>query len=493
MKKNKTLSVIGSGVGGLAIAIRAAVKGYNVQVFEQQTKPGGKISEISADGFRFDTGPSVFTLPEMVRELYQLAGRDPDKGLPIKKLGESCRYFYDDGTIVNAHDDIQTFAKEMQAKTGEKPANILNFLKKSKILYELTAPVFIFRPFYRIKNLMNLPSFKTLLNIGKLNAFKTMHQENAEQFKSNKVVKLFDRYATYNGSDPYQAPATLNVIPHLEHNLGTFLPVKGMHAIVQGLMKLGQDQGVKYFFDTTVKSVDIQKNRVKGLSTSNGYHPTDVCVSDLDVASFYKNILKDEKALQKNLESERSSSALIFYWGIDGEYDNLSIHNILFANQYKEEFKALFKDKTIYHDPTVYIYISSKIITGDAPKDKENWFVMINAPEHNGQDWKALASEARENIIKKINKVLKTDIEQKIIFEQHLDPSGIEKKTASFHGSLYGSSSNDKFAAFKRHPNINKKYKNLYFVGGSVHPGGGIPLCLASAKIVADHFLKTQR
>ena len=493
MKKNKkVVSVIGSGIGGLAIAVRAACKGYKVKVYEKNTAPGGKVGEIRADGFRFDTGPSVFTLPGSLQELFQLTNNEYEKHFPVIKLNESCRYFYEDGTTIQAHDNINALAREMQDQTGENAHAILHFLKKSKALYELTAPVFIFRPFYRVRNLMNFSSLKIMLNIKKLNAFRTMHQQNAIFFKQDKIVQLFDRYATYNGSDPYQAPATLNMISHLEHNLGTYLPTNGMYNITKQLMKLGQQAGVTYHFNTPVESVDIQNNKVKGINTGNGYQPTDVIISGLDVATFYKDILKEKNAFNENLKNERSSSALIFYWGINDTCDGLSVHNILFSDQYKKEFDALFNAKTIYHDPTVYIYISSKIIKTDAPAGKENWFVMVNAPEDTGQDWQSLINKTRDNIIKKINRILKTDIEKKIVFEQVMDPPGIETKTASYHGSLYGSSSNNKFAAFKRHPNINKKYKNLYFVGGSVHPGGGIPLCLASAKIVSKYFLKTQ-
>ncbi|MEI7504033.1 MAG: hypothetical protein WCJ61_12195, partial [Paludibacter sp.] len=178
------------------------------------------------------------------------------------------------------------------------------------------------------------------------------------------------------------------------------------------------------------------------------------------------------------------SSALIFYWGINRQFLELELHNILFSNDYKTEFDKIFKEQTLTNDPTVYLFISSKMVKNDAPEGSENWFVMINAPANNGQDWESLISEARKSIISKINKTFKIDIEQHIVCEQIGSPLTIEKNTLSQDGALYGSSSNSIFAAFLRHPNWLKNIKNLYFVGGSVHPGGGIPLCLASAKII---------
>ncbi|MEL7002584.1 MAG: phytoene desaturase, partial [Bacteroidota bacterium] len=189
----------------------------------------------------------------------------------------------------------------------------------------------------------------------------------------------------------------------------------------------------------------------------------------------------------KNVDTqERSSSGLIFYWGIKGSFPSLHLHNIFFSKNYEKEFQHIFEDKTVYGDPTVYVNITSKLNPGDAPEGHENWFVMVNTPCNEGQNWQKLTEEVRKNVLDKLSGLLKTDIEESIVSEKTLDPINIESKTSSFKGSLYGTSSNSKFAAFLRHPNFTSKLDNLYFCGGSVHPGGGIPLCLLSAKIVVE-------
>jgi diapolycopene oxygenase len=210
----------------------------------------------------------------------------------------------------------------------------------------------------------------------------------------------------------------------------------------------------------------------------------DLVVSNVDVVNFYRKLLPAEKIPSSQIKTQRSTSALIFYWGVKKTFPELEVHNILFANNYLKEFKHLFDHKTITDDPTVYIFISSKVVVGDAPPGKENWYVMINVPENIGQDWDKMVTEARKNIIHKIRQTLGINIEQHIIFERMADPRTIEEGTGSYRGSLYGPSSNSPFSAFLRHPNFRRKFNNLYFTGGSVHPGGGIPLCLASAKIV---------
>ncbi|MDA7810656.1 phytoene desaturase, partial [Flavobacteriaceae bacterium] len=211
-----------------------------------------------------------------------------------------------------------------------------------------------------------------------------------------------------------------------------------------------------------------------------------IVISNMDVVPTYNKLLNGQPSPKKILNQERSSSAIIFYWGVKKEFKNLDLHNILFSDNYKEEFDSIFEKKEIHKDPTIYINITSKEISGDAPLNCENWFVMINAPNNSGQDWESITNELRKNVINKINRVLKTDIKQYIEKEKIYTPINLENNTQSYLGSLYGSSSNNKMSAFLRHPNFSNDILNLYFCGGSVHPGGGIPLCLLSAKIVSN-------
>ena len=278
----------------------------------------------------------------------------------------------------------------------------------------------------------------------------------------------------------------MSMIPHLEMHYGTFYPEGGMHQISQSLYKFALDQGIVFKFNETIERINVENNKAIGATSSQMEYASDVVVTNMDVVPTYKKLLKDQPQPTKTLKQERSSSALIFYWGIDREFPNLDLHNILFSESYKEEFKHIFEKRTLYEDPTIYINITSKESPSDAPKGHENWFVMLNAPGNYGQDWDTLKQEARNHIISKINRILKADIAKHITTEHILDPVGIENATSSYRGALYGAASNDKFAAFLRHPNFSRRINNLYFCGGSVHPGGGIPLCLLSAKIVGD-------
>jgi phytoene desaturase len=482
--------IIGSGIAGLASAVRLQAMGFNVTVLEANAYFGGKLTEFSQQGFRFDAGPSLFTLPQLVLELYDIAKQNKSN-FEYLQLEKACNYFYEDGTQFTAYHKPEKMANELNKKLGlTNPKPFFQYLKNAEFRYKTTTPIFIESSLNKVKNFLNLATLKGILSIPKLNLFNSMNQENEQIFADKRLVQYFNRFATYNGSNPYQSPALLNMIPHLESNIGTFFPKNGMHQISESIYRLALSLGVKFEFNAKVKEIvlSIDNQSVKGVlhgADNECFTEADLVVSNMDIYPTYKKLLPKVKHPEKILMQEKSSSALIFYWGINKQFAELDLHNILFTSNYQEEFKHIFELKTIYNDPTIYINITSKYKADDAPEGCENWFLMINTPNNQGQNWDELIAEARKNIINKVNRLLKTDIEKYIVTENILDPRSIESKTSSHLGALYGNASNNRFAAFLRHKNFSSNIKGLYFCGGSVHPGGGIPLCLNSAKIVA--------
>jgi phytoene desaturase len=500
----KKVAIIGAGIAGIASAIRLAHKGFEVSVFEANAYPGGKLSTFQLKGYRFDAGPSLFTLPHLVDELFTLVGKNPSEFFEYQRLEEICKYFWEDKTQLTAWSDLNKFAQEIETITGEPAEKITQFLKDSAFKYEVLDGLFLQDSLHKISTWTSKKALKGYLNLPKLGIFGTMNQANEQLFKNPKVVQIFNRYATYNGSDPYQTPATMNIIPHLEYNIGAFFPKKGMVDITNSLVKLAESIGVKFYYETKVEEIINENGEVKMLKISeveemrNTYakpytydlipNTYNAVVSNMDVTHTYRKLLPNEKHPDFLLNQPKSSSGIIFYWGIKQLFPQLGLHNILFSDNYREEFKTMFEQKDIFSDPTVYINITSKHKADDAPEGCENWFVLINAPANSGQDWDKIIATLRQNVIAKINRILGIDILPLIECEEILDPRTIELKTSSAQGALYGNSSNNRYAAFLRHANFSSKIKGLYFVGGSVHPGGGIPLALSSAKIMADLF-----
>jgi phytoene desaturase len=480
----KKVSVVGGGIGGLAVAIRMAARGYQVSLFEKSEQVGGKMGQIKEQGFRFDTGPSLFTQPHLIEELIQICNKNPKEYFSYYKLKESCRYFFEDHTMIIGYSDSNLLAKELSKKTNVKSSKVLYHLKKSAFLYNSTRRLFLENSLHKINTYLNFKSFIAVCKLPFLDLFTSMSKRNKKRFNDTKTEQIFNRYATYNGSDPFKAPAILNLIPHLEINQGAYFPEKGMRSIANLLERLCREMGVQIHTNTSVESISHEDQKVNGVYTKDAFYESDIVVCNQDIFFVYERLLKNKKVAQELNKQERSTSAIIFYWGIDKIFDNLKLHNIFFSKNYKNEFHEISCEQNVPDDPTIYVNISSKEQKSDAPKNCENWFVMINTPSNYGQEWEAIIARTREKITQKLNRILGVSIENHIVFENILDPRSIESKTASYRGSLYGTASNKRKAAFFRHPNFSKSIKGLYFCGGSVHPGGGIPLALSSAKIV---------
>jgi phytoene desaturase len=328
--------VIGTGIAGIATAIRLAVKGYAVEVFEANSYPGGKISEFEKDGFRFDAGPSLLTMPQYVDELFQLAGKDPKEYFNYQKLDVLCNYFYPDGTHLKAYADPIKFVEEVTKVTKEPASNLVKYAAHSADIYNITSHVFLERSLHRLKTYLRWDTIHSIFRLGKIDAMRSMHKANESFFKDERMVQFYDRYATYNGSNPYVAPATLNVIPHIEQHFAAYFPDGGMYSIVTGLVKLAESLGVKFNYNSKVEEIVISKRKAIGVNLKDELKEADIIISNMDIYFTYTKLLNYRKNLypKKILSQERSSSALIFYWGINKQFPQLDLHNILMIRQF---------------------------------------------------------------------------------------------------------------------------------------------------------------
>lgn len=481
----KRVAVIGAGLAGIAVSIRLAKKGYDVSVYEKSPTFGGKLGFIQTDQFRFDKGPSLFTNPEEVDELFEICGKNPRDFFNYKKHDRSCTYFFPDKTQVTFYSDKDELKTEISSRFSSAEAHkVLTYLERSKQTYERIGDFFVDHPPVKLKDvfrkdlLVRYPHFLT----AKLR--KTLHRYNHSALVNPKLVQIFNRYGTYNGSNPYKMSGIYSMIPHLEQNKGTFFPVGGMRSIVSSLYQLAVNEGVKFHFQSNIKEIYIRHQGYELLMEDSSIS-CDKLICAIDHLTFYRDLLKDEKLFKHYSKQERSSSGIVFYWGMKKKQIDLSLHSIIFSEDYRKEFDQIFIKKKIPDDPTIYIHLSSSINAEDAPENGQNWFVMINTPAGIQPDENEI-TEIRKRVLKKISDYFQSDIETNIVFEDVWTANEIEQETGSFQGALYGASSNSKLAALRRHGNKQKRYPGLYFCGGTVHPGGGIPLVLKSAKIVSD-------
>ncbi len=488
----KKAFVIGSGIAGIAASIRLSRRGLETHVFEANSFPGGKINSRSIGGYRFDQGPSLLTCPEYLEDLYQLCGKDFST-FEMAELHSSFKYFFNDGTTLELTPDRSQVIRELSEKLDEDPERIRKYLAKAEQNYELIAPLFIERSLHRWRHLLGKKLLKALAKLPRYRLLNTMNSENEQFFRNPRTRQIFNRFAQYNGSHPYLAPAMLNMISHLEINTTPYLPKRGMIQITEELVKLAEECGVQFHYNERVKEITTDGKRVTGIRTERGNYTGDYVVSNMDISFTYEQLIPNAKRPEKTLAQEKSSSVVAFYWGIRKQFETLHVHNMLFSDTDREEFDKVFHDKTIHEAPSLYLYISSKAVPSDAPEGCENWFILINAPIDQGQDWDTIVAEKRAFVLERMKNLLGEDIEPLIEVEEILEPRIVESRYSGKFGSIYGNASNNRFAAFYRHPNYSKQYKGLYFAGVSVHPGGGIPLALNSAAIACRCLFEDEK
>lgn len=476
--------VIGAGLAGIAVALRLKAQGMHVLVLEKNESYGGKLNVLSFEGYRWDKGPSLFTLPNQVDELFELFGKKPTDLFEYERIEEPCRYYFADGSdflfVANPEIRNRALIEHFNEKEGQAA---IDYIAESKSTYEEIGDFFVDNPKYKLKNVMDLELVKRYPKLVSRKLMRSLNSYNSSKFSNPNLVQLFNRYATYNGSDPFQMSGLYSMIPHLEMNDGTYFPKKGMRSIVDSLYDLAVEQGVEFQFNVT----DISAKKVNDhfeITTHKQTLEAINLISAIDCVPFYKNILKDKKLAAKYERQERSTSALIFYWAVETIIPEFKLHNVFFGADYLKEFKTIFKHLGLVEDPTVYIHLSSVVNPSDAPENGQNWFVMINVPA-GMVIGDAQRKAIRDYIIELVFSRVKVNIEPFLKYENYWDPIRIGADTGGFEGSLYGAASNGKMAAITRHGNDSSKYKNLYFCGGTVHPGGGIPLVLKSSKIVA--------
>ena len=492
----KKAVVIGAGIGGLAAAIRLADQGLHTSVYESTGEPGGKIKEERIAGYRFDLGPSLFTMPELVMELDALTRSSAHVKMDLlppafqyQTLDRSTHYFWEDGTQIKAWANRKAFKKEVMEAVEVDPTALDQHLAHSQTIFEATRGLFLEQSLHEWRRFRWSAFRKAAPYLHQLPWLGSLHRLNRRKLREPHLVQIFDRYATYNGSDPHRAPAMLHVIPHLEHGLGTHFPNGGMAAIAQHLYALGKSLGVAFHFGQAVQKIAHQNGTVRGIELEINGQPhhvaAQVVVSNADIHPTYRKLLPELKAPEKTLNQERSTSGVIFYWGIRKAHPALHLHNILFSQNYHQEFQSIEAMGHPGSDPTVYINITSKIQSTDAPNGCENWFVMVNVSA-NPDAIESQIPTIRQAVLDKITRTLGHSVEEFIETESILSPRDIEKRTGSWRGALYGASSNKALSAFLRHRNRSRQINGLYFCGGSVHPGGGIPLCLLSARIASE-------
>lgn len=477
----KQVTILGAGIGGLSAAIYLAAKGNRVTILEQNSAVGGKMSEIQAEGFRFDTGPSVITMRHVFEDVFRAAGRNLEEYLTLKAVDPLTRYFYPDGARFDLTRDLSDTIEQIQRLDPRDPEGYLAFLSEAARLHRITGPVFTYGPPPSPASFLRV-SLKDMLSV---DPFHTLQWSIEKHVHHPHLRQLLGRFATYTGASPYLAPATLAVIAHVELNGGVYYPQGGVYAIARAYETLARELGVDIRLNARVKEIQLNGKKISAILLENGERvQADTIISNIDVTTTYKMIHsplaeKKRNALQKR---DVSCSGVILLLGVDGTHPQLAHHNIFFSSDYKREFEQIFTEKKLPDDPTLYLCITSKTDSSHAPEGCENWFVMVNAPALTGMEQDSTV--VTEMLLSRLAGV-GLDVRGKIRYQRLLTPLDIAQRTGADRGALYGISFNDRFAPFKR-PHNRSEIEGLFFAGGTTHPGGGVPMVTLSGKLAAE-------
>lgn len=485
----KSVVVIGAGIGGLSAAIRLAAAGHQVVVLEQNAAVGGKMSEVREAGFRWDTGPSVITMRHVLEDLFASAGRRLQDYLTLEALEPITRYFYPDGTVFDCSRELPKMIDQIRAWDERDVEGYLNYLAYAARLHRITGSVFIYDQPPTLASFAQVAP-RDMLSV---DAWRTMQGAIEGFVHSPQLRQLLGRFGTYVGASPYRAPATLNVIAHVELNEGVWYPRGGIYAIARALERLAGEMGIDIRTECGVQQIVVENGEARGVILQDGSRiEAEAVLANVDVATVYEKLIPSgaSRRLPKLTAQESSCSGFILMLGVEGQHPQLAHHNIFFSGDYRREFTQIFEDGVPPDDPTVYVSITSKTDAIDAPEGCENWFVLVNAPPLGEQfDWATQAAGYRERVLDVLARH-GVDVRDQIRVERVLTPVDLQRLTGARRGALYGWSSNNMFAAFRRPHNRAGDIRGLYFAGGTTHPGGGVPMVMLSGKVAANMIIR---
>ena len=486
--KGRRAVVIGGGLGGLAVALRLGAAGWRVTVCEQGRNFGGKMNRWEQDGFRFDTGPSLITMPWVFAELFETCGSALEEHVELAPVRPLADYVFDDGTRFTYSTRLPEWLDTVRQIEPRDADGFMKFMRLGARLYALSAETFLRRPPTAPPDLRAL---KALKHLPLRRAWGNYHATVAAHFRSPHLRQLFDRYPTYVGSSPYRSPATLAVIPYIEFAFGGWHVRGGLYRLVESLVGLARARGVELLTGARVEAIEHDGRRVSGVRLGGGQRlGAEVVVMNGD-ASVTRSLLGLEGRAQP--EGARSLSGFVLLRGVRRRLEGLAHHTVYFSADYRREFAELFDERRFPRDPTVYVSAPSRTDPSVAPDGGETLFIMANAPA-NDRAWSAGELEgAREGVFRRLARGGFPEVEALSEARDEWTPQRIARDYLSPGGAIYGTHSHGWRRAFLRPPNKDPHMGGLYHVGGSSHPGGGTPTVLLSARITSELIGRYER
>ncbi len=485
--------VIGAGIGGLATAGRLARAGYSVTVLEKSSAPGGRTNRVELEGFRFDTGPTLFLMPDVFEQTYAALGERMEDHLEVLRLDPTYRVHFHDRSTLELSGDLVRMRQQLETMEPGSFQAYLRFLSEGYRHYYVSLDRFVgrnFRSIFEYLSPANLPL------IVQLKALQKHYSNTSSYFKNPKLLAAFSFQNMYLGVSPYDALATYSLLQFTELAEGVWFPRGGMYRIIESLAAIAEGLGVRFRYHAPVASINVEGNRATGVTLTDGERVSaDIIVANADLPYVYDELLPDDGSAARLKKMKYTSSALMFYWGVRGEVPQLNPHNVFLAdNEYRQSFDRIFRDLTLPDSPSFYVHVPAKIDPTFAPAGDSGLMVLVpvgHINERTPQDWAALQQRARTTVLQTLATIGLGDLRERIICETTLSPPDYQAMNL-MKGSAFGLSHNFMQVGYLRPQNRHARYGNLYFAGASTHPGTGLPIVLLSARLAVERIVQEQ-
>ncbi|GIW84447.1 MAG: phytoene desaturase family protein [Gemmataceae bacterium] len=495
------VGVIGGGLGGLAAACTLAARGYRVILFEKSTWLGGKAAVLQAQGFRFDMGPTILTLPGVLRRIFQEAGRSVEDYLSLIRLDPQWRCFFADGSMLDLWENVdemagalERFAANRQAASGYRA-----FLQFAERLHRISERYYFWRPIGGMRDMLDLKfggSPAILWDVLRMRMGYSVASTVRHYNQDPRVAQMFDHFTQYVGSNPEASPAVLCGIASMQVQEGVWYPRGGIRAVAEALIRLAQELGVELRTSTGVRRILVENRsrRVQGIETESGEQVAlSAVVSNADSVRTHRELLASTapeavRRFERRRPYEPACSGVVLFLGLRQAYDHLQHHNFVFSRDPHEEFEAIYKRGEPAPDPTCYLAAPARTDATVAPPGGEALYVLVHTPYlRPHHDWKRMFPDYRRAILQKLKTTGQMpDIEERIVWESHLTPQDIHERYHVLQGAIYGLASHGLWGGAFKPSNRSPDIRGLYLAGGAAHPGPGMPMVLMSGWIAAD-------
>ena len=492
MKGDKTAIIIGAGVGGIATAIQLAKNGYKIKVYEKNSAPGGRCGQIVREGHRFDLGATIFLMPSIYRDVFKSLGLTIEHNLKVKPLPVIYKIYYSDGKILDFTTDKGNIQSQLEMFEPGSVSKYQSYVSKGYGMFQTGMAKMLARNFYSFFEFANLKNAMLLFRL----KTHVKHMAYVGRFFKDPHLKIaFTFQNIYLGQDPFTAPALFSLLPATELTEGSYVLAGGMYSIVEKLVSTAIDLGVEFRYNMPVDKITVEKDKARSIILENGDEiKAGIIVANADLPYVYRELLPDKKRSARIDGLKYSCSAISFHWALDKVYPQLGDHSVFVAEKYRESLDKIFDENSMSDEPCFYVHAPVGEDPTAAPANQDSISIIVpvgHLDDKNEQDWDHLKQVARASVIKRLKKQGMEDIEEHIKFEICFMPKTWDTELHITKGSVFGSVSHNIFQmGYFRPHNRHDRYKNLYFVGGSTHPGNGVPLVLMSSKLTTERIMK---